>query len=89
MKNIVILSFCVLFATSCFSSDSTPTAPYLTAQVKQQNVTLEWSDVDNADSYKLYYAPAPYSGPNTIGSFDMQDRTGISVDLNEGDSFLQ
>lgn len=45
------------------------------------NVSLEWSQVDTADGYRLYYAPSPFQGEQTIRSIDMHKETSISVDL--------
>ena len=69
------------------SGASKPVAPTLTVTIVGTSVTLAWNTVSGATGYTLFYAPFPYTGPETIGSIDMGTETGISVDLWKGASF--
>jgi len=64
-----------------------PVAPVLTASTYGVTVTVAWSPVANAVGYVLSYAPYPYAGPETIGSVDMGNQTGLSIDLWPGAAF--
>ncbi len=64
-----------------------PAAPTLTVTTAGTNVTISWNAVSGATGYTLFYAPSPYTGPETIGSVDMGTQTGISVNLWEGAAF--
>ena len=64
-----------------------PEAPVLTATTSGTTVSISWSRISNAAGYRLFYAPVPYSGSESIGSVDMGNKTGISVDLWKGASF--
>ena len=66
---------------------STLAAPTLTVANAGTKVTLSWSAVSGATGYTLFYAPHPYTGPETIGSVDMGGQTGISANLSTGASF--
>jgi len=66
---------------------STPAAPTLTVTTAGTRVTLSWNAVSGATGYTLFYAPHPYTGPETIASVDMGTQTGISVNLWEGAAF--
>ena len=64
-----------------------PAAPVLTVTTSGTTVSISWTHVSTATGYRLYYAPYPYTGPETIGSVDMGSQTGISVGLWKGASF--
>jgi len=51
------------------------------------NVSISWTAVPGATGYKLFYAPYPYTGPETIESIDMGAQTNLSGDLREGAAF--
>jgi len=70
------------------TSNVPPSAPTLTVATSDANVTLAWNTVPNATGYTLYYAPSPYTGPDSIGSIDMGNQAAISVDLWKGASFF-
>lgn len=63
-------------------------APTLMLTVEGIRVTLSWSAVSGASGYALYYAPSPYTGPESIRSIDMGNQTGGNVDLWSGASFF-
>ena len=62
-------------------------APKLTATTSGMTVSLSWTSVAGATGYALYYAPYPYSGPETIGRIDMGTKMSMSADLWEGAAF--
>ena len=70
-----------------FTINDVPAAPTLTVTISGTSVTLAWNDVSGATGYTLFYAPFPYTGPETIGSIDMGTKTGISVNFWEGAAF--
>ena len=70
-----------------FTINDVPDEPTLTVTISGTSVTLAWNDVSGATGYTLFYAPFPYTGPETIGSIDMETKTGISVNLWEGAAF--
>lgn len=63
-------------------------APILAITVDKRTVTLSWSAVPSASGYTLLYSPNPYTGPASIGSVEMGNKTGASFDLWSGASFL-
>ncbi|MFO7599921.1 MAG: C25 family cysteine peptidase [Candidatus Desulfacyla sp.] len=65
-----------------------PDPPPLRLTVDGSRVTLSWGSVLNATGYTLCYAPNPYTGPDSIRSIDMGDKTGASFDLSKGASFF-
>ncbi len=64
-----------------------PTAPALTVATAGMNVSLSWNAVDNATGYTLFYAPYPYTGPESIGSIHMGSQTAVSINLWAGAAF--
>ena len=64
-----------------------PVAPVLTVTTSGTKVTVSWTSVATATGYTLFYAPYPYTGPDSIRSIDMGSQTGISVVLRKGASF--
>ena len=64
-----------------------PTAPTLAVATTDLRVNISWDTVSGATGYTLFYAPYPYTVPETIGSIDMGTQTGISVNLWEGAAF--
>jgi len=69
------------------SYEGPPPAPHLSVTTSGITVSLSWSAQVNAEGYTLFYAPYPYTGPETIVSVEMGTQTGISVNLWEGASF--
>jgi hypothetical protein len=63
------------------------TAPTLTVVTSGTSVTLSWNAVSGATGYTLFYAPHPYTGPETIGNVDMGTQAGISANLWESAAF--
>lgn len=86
MKAISSLSTMILFCFS-ISAFAVPVAPTLTYSLDGVTVTVDWTEVAGATQYRLSYAPAPYVGPQSIGSIDLGTQTSFSVDLWDGASF--
>ena len=88
-----IALICLVGAKVCAESPialqtfRTLTAPTLTVTISGTTVSLSWTAVTDATGYTLYYAPYPYTGPDSINSLDMGNRTGISANLPDGAAF--
>lgn len=80
------LSAC-LFAVSRICSAVVPEAPELAIAIDGITATASWSSINGAANYRLFYAPYPYQGEQTIGHVDMGDNTALSVDLFAGAAF--
>ena len=63
------------------------TEPTLTLSTSGTTVTVSWTSVATATGYTLFYAPYPYTGPDSIGSIDMGSQTGGSFGLWDGAAF--
>jgi len=87
-RNTVVLSFVTLLFLAQSVRAIPPTAPVLMASANGLEVTLAWSQVSNATSYKLYYAPHPYAGAHTITSADMGAALTLSATLWEGGYYI-
>jgi len=83
MLILSILTFTVI-STNAFAID----APILSVTTANSDLSLSWSNVPGATGYKLYFAPNPYLGPNTISSVDIGTNTSFSVTLWDGASFF-
>ena len=64
-----------------------PTEPTLTVTTSGITVTVSWSSVPTASGYTLFYAPYPYTGPDSIRNVAMGTQTGGSFDLWGGAAF--
>ena len=62
-------------------------APTLTVSTAGTTLSLSWTSVAGATGYTLSYAPAPYTGPDTIGSIPMGTQTSWSATLWEGAAY--
>ena len=63
------------------------TEPTLTVTTSGTTVSLSWTSVAGATGYTLYYAPYPYTGPDSIENIPMGTQTSISASLWEGAAF--
>ena len=63
------------------------TEPTLTVTTSGTTVSLSWTSVAGATGYTLYYAPYPYTGPDSIADIPMGTQTSISASLWEGAAF--
>jgi hypothetical protein len=69
------------------SEPSKPTKPRLSVSTSDVTLSLSWTAQANGEGYTLFYAPYPYTGPETIGTIDMGAETGGSFSLWEGAAF--
>lgn len=74
------------FSVSQFSTEA-PQAPTLFNSTNGDNVKVYWSPKFDATGYTLYYAPYPFTGIESIGSFDMGQVTEGEFTLWGGASF--
>jgi len=61
--------------------------PILTVTTSGPTVSLSWTSVAGANGYTLYYAPYPYTGPDSIGNISMGIQTSMSASLWDGAAF--
>jgi hypothetical protein len=61
--------------------------PELVLDTQGYELNLAWSDVSDASSYQLVFAPLPYQGAHTIGTFDVGNVTSYELELGEGASY--
>lgn len=64
-----------------------PVAPLLHIDSEGLQVDLHWSEVDSAVGYRLFYAPYPYQGEQSINNIDMGTKTDFSIKLWQGAAF--
>lgn len=83
------ISRLINLALFCFSMHAmaVPIAPTLTYSIDGVTVTVNWNEVPGATQYRLSYAPAPYIGPQSIGTVDVGAQTSFSTDLWDGAAF--
>ncbi len=70
------------------SDRSALAAPVLTVTTSGTAVSLSWNPVASATGYTLFYAPAPYTGSDSIGSIPLGDQTTMSASLWENAAFF-
>ena len=46
-------------------------APSLSVSVLATELKLSWTPTEDLASYRLYYAPSPYEGPDTVNFIDL------------------
>ena len=63
-------------------------APTLMVSTAGTTLSLYWTPVAGATGYTLYYAPSPYTGPDSIGSIPLGTQTAMSASLWEGAAFF-
>ncbi len=74
-----IITLFSLFLISFFAQ-AQPAPPLLHVNTEGSQVSLHWSAVPNAINYRLFYAPYPYQGEESIASIDLTETT-FSVGL--------
>ena len=62
-------------------------APRLSVSTSGVSLSLSWTSITSATGYTLYYAPYPYTGPETINSVDMGAATNLSATLWDGAAY--
>jgi hypothetical protein len=59
----------------------------LSVEQNVKTVTLSWEPVEGAVGYRLYYAPHPYTGADSISDINMGNQTTFSIELPSGVAF--
>ena len=73
--------------TTTTTLPTVPTAPTLSVSTSGTTVSLSWTSVAGAAGYTLYFAPYPYTGPESIGAIPMGIQTSMSASLSNGAAF--
>lgn len=84
MKYFLLL-FALLFGTPVLAQLGTPR---LAVGTDQQALNLSWESVSGASGYRLYYAPYPYTGPDSVAVLEMGASLSLSGELAEGSAYL-
>lgn len=63
------------------NANAQPSAPVLYTNSEGLKVTLQWSAVSNVAGYRLFYAPYPFQGTETISSIDLGPKNNFSAKL--------
>ena len=84
ISKILALTFCLFFL---FSPAYAINAPTLSVSTSGLDVSLSWSSISGATDYKLYYAPYPFQGEETIGVAELGSTNSLSLTLWDGASF--
>ena len=88
MKNMSVLPIVALLILMLSGGSFAAQAPVLQEPVLNgMSVSLKWNAVENAQEYTLYYAPMPYTGPESIGNIPLGNRTEFSAELWQGAAF--
>jgi len=61
--------------------------PLLNLTTEGKTVNVSWESQSEATGYRLYYAPIPYTGVESIDNFDMQNQTAFTIELPSGAAF--
>ncbi|MBL4571747.1 MAG: hypothetical protein JKY86_01565 [Gammaproteobacteria bacterium] len=61
--------------------------PRLSVGTDQQYLRLSWNSVAAATGYRLYYAPYPYTGSETVQTLDMGEQLSLEGELSESSSY--
>ena len=88
MKKFVSLIVVVCLLCLAASAWAVPAAPVMSYEVDGVHISISWTEVPSATGYTLYYAPYPYTGPDTIGSFPMGTATSYSTRLWDGAAYF-
>lgn len=70
-----------------FHAQAQPASPTLHLNTVGARVTLNWSALPDATNYRLFYAPYPYKGEQTIGSLDLKTDTAFSIKLAQDSAY--
>lgn len=84
----LVFSIVLITMLPAYAVSAVPSPPSLTYTTKGTNISISWNTVSGASGYTLYYAPSPFKGVETIGSFDMGLDTSFSIDLWDGASYF-
>ncbi len=62
--------------------------PQLSYSVNGLDLAINWNAISGATGYTLYYAPVPYTGPESIRSMNMGSTTEFDITLWRGAAFF-
>ncbi|SFM86130.1 endo alpha-1,4 polygalactosaminidase [Nitrosomonas communis] len=90
INNNVILLILTLFLllTHSFALADPPKPPLIILTQDRTKISIAWSPVANAHGYQLFYAPFPFTGPESIKSVDMSNATSGSIELWDAAAFI-
>lgn len=80
------LLFCAGMVAA-LNSVAAPSPPQLTVLVDGLTVTANWTASPGATGYTLFYAPKPFTGPESIQSAEMNGKQSFSAELWIGAEF--
>ncbi len=63
------------------------TAPVLRLSLNAKTVSVDWDEDKEAEGYRLYYAPKPYQGEQSIKFLEMKNKKQFSIELPSGSAF--
>ncbi|SDW28177.1 endo alpha-1,4 polygalactosaminidase [Nitrosomonas communis] len=86
MQIVLILVLLLINSSLALADDLKP--PIILVTQEETKVSLTWSPVPNASGYQLFYAPFPFTGPESIKSVDMGSTTSGSIELWDGAAFI-
>ena len=88
IANIRIKVLLVFFAfIVCGSATAQLSTPRLAIGTDKQSLSLHWDSFVGASGYRFYFAPYPYTGPESIQSIDMGSALSVEGELPEGSSY--
>jgi hypothetical protein len=87
MKDFLSLVVTLFLLFTTVQAWAAPTPPVLSHLTRGTNLIVYWTDVPDADGYILYYAPYPYTGPETIESMSMGEENHFSIYLWNGAAY--
>lgn len=87
MKKLVALLSVLMLLCLAAHSWAAPAPPVMSIDTSGTSIVISWSTVDDATGYRLYYAPYPFVGEETIGNIDMLEETATSILLWEGAAY--
>lgn len=79
-----VLTLAFLVSSSALGQLSNPR---LSVGTDRQNLNLSWNSVQGATGYRLYYAPYPYAGSETVQTLDLGEQLSLEGELPEGSSY--
>lgn len=86
IKLIILIVLLLLTHHPAVAEALTP--PSIVVTQDRTTVSVAWSPVPSANGYRLFYAPYPYTGPDSTQSIDLDGgATSISAELWDGAAF--
>ena len=86
VMQIILMIFFLLINSLALADELK--SPVILVTQDGTKVSVTWSPVANASGYQLFYAPFPFTGPESIKSVDMGNTTSGSIELWDGAAFI-